>query len=38
MKLFTVALIASCPVVAAAEIHHHGGSGDALRTTSTCGS
>ncbi len=30
MKLFTVALIVSYPVVAAAEIHHHGGSGDAL--------
>jgi dipeptidyl aminopeptidase/acylaminoacyl peptidase len=30
MKLFTVALIASCPVVASAEIHRHGGSADAL--------
>jgi dipeptidyl aminopeptidase/acylaminoacyl peptidase len=30
MKLFTVALIASCPVVASAEIHQHGGSAEAL--------
>ena len=30
MKLITIALIVSCPVVAAAEIHRHGGSADAL--------
>jgi dipeptidyl aminopeptidase/acylaminoacyl peptidase len=30
MKLLTVALIASCPVVASAEIHRHGGGADAL--------
>jgi dipeptidyl aminopeptidase/acylaminoacyl peptidase len=30
MKLFTTALILSLPALAAAEIHHHGGSADAL--------
>jgi dipeptidyl aminopeptidase/acylaminoacyl peptidase len=30
MKLLTVALIASCPLVASAEIHRHGGGADAL--------
>jgi dienelactone hydrolase len=30
MKVLTVALIASCPVVASAEIHRHGGGADAL--------
>jgi dipeptidyl aminopeptidase/acylaminoacyl peptidase len=30
MKLLLIVLILSCPIVAAAEIHRHGGSGDAV--------